>query len=363
MLERHFCEANQQRRGNSSRSMAERTTGQGLVSTVPLAVKEVEGGHRVKDAIVQEAESLSVALVGESDKRDRVVNIFKVLEDLKLAKLASRDDGDGKDTGSAGAAAAAASKDKHHEKIKPVNLVKDKNSGKRYIVDPLPSVIISITGDAQDMPDDHEFLECVEKLIGGGELELNREAASRAISMMTACSRAGIKKAVDTLRSKYQGAGDTEAKLSVVNMKPNEEVIPADLKEVISKLKEVTTNYKEVITAKLKALEAGSSVCMQVLLLLQVRMLELEAIKDVTLVESKKTLSYAFQNIASVRDVMLDVSNDTKEQFESLKKYQFKITDDDLAKPVISSKRLSKSRYISLLHLRVRLCACGVAHL
>jgi hypothetical protein len=128
---------------------------------------------------------LPVAFVGSSSSRNRSLDIFSVLSDLKLAtehiapaEKEPRDKSKPKDT----------------EKVKPPNQFKDKESSKTYVVNNRPSVIISITGDAQDLPDDHELHEGIEELlqfcqnglVNGDELHscfkvMSREDANRAI--------------------------------------------------------------------------------------------------------------------------------------------------------------------------------------
>jgi hypothetical protein len=284
-----------------------------------MSAKPKTKGEVVKEAIEKAAaqsgqsqdDRLSVALVGNSNERERVQNIFHVLKELKLAKafeeeriLVTLDDGNGKDTGSAGAVAAVAFKDKHHENSKPVNPVKvHKKSGQKYLVELPPSVIISITGDAQDMLGDGEFFECVDDVVaqlktlkdeGRVTLELNREAASRAIFVITANSR-------EAIRTKAGKAGGGELKLPL-----------------------------------------------QISKLLRERMEELDAMKNETFEVSedsnKKTykLGDAFKNFPSVRDIMLDVFKDKNDQFKRLTELQFNASDDK--NPVIPSKRLHKSR-------------------
>jgi len=269
-----------------------------------------KSGEDVKKSIDEEAKSksrkLSVALVG---KESTFVNIFHVLQQLNLAK--PFDDGKGKDAVGAGNDKI---KGKDKDKSKPVNLVKDKKSGQRYLVDPLPSVIISITGDAQDLPEDHEFVQGVDDLMRelgklNGEMKLNREAASRAISLMAANNKQKIKEAVDKLPKPEESKEDTKAASSELSM------------------------------------------CMQISLLLQARMRELEQMKDAKFTDSKNkeyTLKDAFKDRPSARDVMLNVLMDKDTQFKSLKEYRF--TDEDVegkmlkAKPVVISKRLPKAR-------------------
>jgi hypothetical protein len=273
-------------------------------------------GLDVQREILKDAQSknpdLSVALVGENKD---FVDLFYVLKQLKLAE--NFQDEVSKDTG-----AAKQDKDK---KLKPANpnMVKDKKTGQKYLVDPMPSVIISVTGDAQDMPEDHEFIASVDDLMkymgeSRGIFKLNREAASRAISMMTANKKDKISTAVEKIdKSDMEQAWKDKAKAA-----------------------------------------RSSSMCMQISLLLQVRMLELESMRDLTFKDSKKRdyiFSEAFKNYPSARDVMLNVSeDDTKDEkgnvekavqklFKTLNAYCF-TADDDEGKPVVTGKRLSKAR-------------------
>ena len=295
-----FVKANQHCQCGSSRSMSANPKTKGEV--VKKAIEEAQSDK-------SQGDRLSVALVGNSNERERVENIFQVLKELKLAKTfeeerihVTLDDGNGKTTtGSVGAGAAVASKDKHHDNSKPVNPVKvHKKSGQKYLVELPPSVIISITGDAQDMLGDGEFFECVDDVVaqlkklkveGHVTLELNREAASRAVFVMTANPREAIKKK----------AGGGELKLPL-----------------------------------------------QISKLLQERMKELDKMKnnefEVSEDSNKKTykLGDAFKDFASVRDIMLDVFKDINDQFKRLTELQFNASDDK--KPVIPTKRLQKSR-------------------
>jgi hypothetical protein len=128
-----------------------------------------------------ESFQLPVALVGSSS-RNMSLDIFSVLKDLKLAEPIDPPLKEPHDK----------SKPKDTEKVKPPNQFKDKESGKTYLVHNRPSVIISITGDAQDLPDDHELNEGLNDLLEffkndkdkddkDKELKLSREDATRAI--------------------------------------------------------------------------------------------------------------------------------------------------------------------------------------
>jgi len=256
-------------------------------------------GLDVQREILKDAQSknpdLSVALVGENKD---FVDLFYVLKQLKLAE--NFQDEVSKDTG-----AAKQDKDK---KLKPANpnMVKDKKTGQKYLVDPMPSVIISVTGDAQDMPEDHEFIASVDDLMkymgeSRGIFKLNREAASRAISMMTANKKEKIQQKIDEL-----GDRATDAK--------------------------------------------SSSMCLQISLLIQerIRALESKYNKDATFKDSDNcyhTFSDAFRDYPSARDVMLNVVEDKDKQIGSLKNYCFTADDEEAkGKPVVTGKRLSKAR-------------------
>jgi hypothetical protein len=117
-----------------------------------------------------------VAFVGSDVDK---LHIFNVLTELKLARLI----GPIPDHGSKEYKEAKA-KDK--EGPNP-NLFKDKATKSVYEVDNRPSVIISITGDAADLPEDHELEEAVTSLVDFCQKEklnkfvLSSEAAHRAI--------------------------------------------------------------------------------------------------------------------------------------------------------------------------------------
>jgi hypothetical protein len=279
-------------------------------------------GQEVQEEIRKAAQSknpdLSVAFVGEETD---FVDVFHVLKQLKLAENFH-------DEASKDAGAAKKDKDKELKKDKDKelktanpNVVKDKKTGQKYLVDPLPSVIISVTGDAQDMPEDHEFIASVDDLMkfmeeNGGVLKLNREAASRAISMMTANKKEKIQEKIDELVVKMGTAVEVQAR-----------------------------------RAKATAAKSSTSMCMQISLLIQERIRELQSNQDpkyTKFQDSKKhdhTFSDAFRDYPSARDVMLNVVEGIDKQFDSLKTYCFTADDrkerDD---PVVTGKRLSKAR-------------------
>ena len=297
-------------------------------------------GEKVKSAlesaIHSQGRQLSVALVGNNNN---FTNVFHVLgaDALKLAKpFKSKDPGAASAAFAAVATAAAAAavvvaavaagditaaaipgvaaKDKDQDKIKPVNMIIDKNSGLKYLVDPLPSVVISITGDAQDMPEDDDFIAAVEDLVEkvkGGSLELNREAASRAISNMTAYGKNSIEKAAEVV--------------------------------IVDKEQPQVKAFLE----REKAAGSRSSMCMQISLLLQLRMQKLEAMKDSPCTDSKQmtyTLGVIFKDDPSVRDVMLNVFKETQALFKDLAECWFsEHAGTTKVKPVVTSKRLPKA--------------------
>jgi hypothetical protein len=331
------------------------------------------GGEKLKKEIDDQSQSqgrqLSVALVGSKRDFGKSVNIFHVLEKLNLASpCVPSDDGKSQD---AAAVPAGAAKDQG-KKVETVNLVEDKESGLKYLVDPLPSVIISITGDAQDMPEDDEFVEAVDYLVknlrdSGGKLILNRVAASRAISMMTAYKDHEIKEAVDKLQL-CQSVNDLVAKLTMEKPPPppptrlirkkikeavNKPPLHQDVADVAEMLLSVTPNIEAASRAfvalkllKEKEGKVASSTCMRISLLLELRMKELEAMNHMTFVDSKSkrhTFCDAFNHFPSVRDVMLNVLKDPKTQFESLKEYRFPENDGSKVKSVHTSSQVPKA--------------------
>jgi hypothetical protein len=353
-----------------------------------MSAKEIDTGVGVKDDIVRQNPQLSVVLVGKplsGDGTFKSLNIFQALKDLNLARLRERvpvSTDDGKSKGAAADAPVAAKKKDKGEKIKPINLVKDKESGLKYLVDPLPSVIISITGDAQDMPEDDDFIKAADDLVesvkktlttSGEGLKLDRVAASRAISMMTAWKKEDIKEAVDKLPL-CNSAEDLMAKLTVEKPPPpsiktriknrtkeavdkpplphgaGDHVAPRTVGTKQAPIEAAASRAFDVIKDKQKELKAASSTCMQLSLLLQLRMQELEVMKHMTFFDNKGheyTLDHAFNHFPSARDVMLNVSKDAKVQFLRLKEYRFPESDGSnvVFKPVGSGK----SRYLSCL--------------
>ena len=238
---------------------------------------------------------LPVALVGSETKEMHSLDIFTVLCDLHLARPADQSDGEPQ--------AYVNSKSKgerdagQKDKRKPPNQIKDKESGKVYVMKNRPSVIISTTGDAQDLPDDDELTRGVDDLMSfcGNEqqglekwVKLSREAASRAILSNFMLKQDAIDKISFLLRERIKA-----------------------LNELFKEKKEENENFQ-------------------------------------------KNFEYP-----SVRDMMLNVEKPIDQQFKSLKDgFDFlnkthtnkKGTSGDLSnsdsqvEPVASAKRLSKAR-------------------
>jgi hypothetical protein len=260
---------------------------------------------------------LPVALVGSEAKEMYSFDIFTVLCDLHLARPADQSDGEPQ--------AYVKSKSKgerdagQKDKRKPPNQIKDKESGKVYVMKNRPSVIISITGDAQDLPDDDELTRGVDDLMSfcpneqGFEewAKLSREAASRAI---------------------------------LSNFMLSQDAIDEKLKA-----------FAESSNDRLKRTDGMK--CLQISFLLQER---IKALNE--LFKEKKEENENFQKnfeYPSVRDMMLNVEKPIDQQFKSLKDdFDFlkkkntnkKGTSGEFSnsnskvEPVASGKRLSKAR-------------------
>jgi hypothetical protein len=194
--------------------------------------------------------------------------------------------------------------------LKP-NQIKDEENGVVYQVDNRPSVIISITGDALDLPEDRELEEAVTsltKVCREKELQtfvLSSEVAHRAI-----------------------------------------------LANYVYREDQITKNYINVEEhkAKLESLKEVKS--MLISYLLEIRIQELEnRIKVQDEISPKIQLLSKCFKYASVRDVLLDISKKLEENVSrlwSLFNLPVPKLDKQLnlpqSEPVSSVKRLSKNR-------------------
>jgi hypothetical protein len=259
---------------------------------------------------------LPVAIVGS---QERSLDIFEVLSDLKLARTLNKDEVEARSKSKTKGERTGDVQDKR----KPENQIKDKESGKIYVVDSRPSVVISITGDAQDLPDDHDLNLCVDDITSFCEsreelsqkLTLNREAASRALLANCVYKPDVIDKAIAAAaaadRNKEAGQTSWDEKFN----------------------------------------RAKSSKCLQISLLIQQRILELrESFKDDPIFQDH----FAYP---SVRDVMLNVAKGIKEQYEFLEKH----IDVLKREPIASGKRLSKARSLCTVITNIQFELCSVA--
>jgi hypothetical protein len=260
-------------------------------------------GNAVELQMAFKEKGYPVAFIGSDVDK---LKIFNVLTELKLARLLGPIP--------------------DQEGLNP-NLFEDKATKCVYEVDNRPSVIISITGDAYDLPEDHELEEAVTlltKVCCENKLTfvLSSEAAHRAI---------------------------------LANYVYGEE--------------QITKNYitVEEHKAKLESLKKVKS--MLISYLLKIRIQELEnRIKVHDEISPKiQLLSKCFKYV-SVRDVLLNITKKLEENvyrlfsddfnFPELKvatqpKSFFGLDSDDdddldsdiyIPEPILSSKRLSKSR-------------------
>jgi hypothetical protein len=195
-----------------------------------------------------------------------------VLAELDLAQLVPRPELEQSKT-----------KDKEKVKFKDPNQFKDKESGERYIVGNRPSVIISITGDAADLPEDEHLARGVEDFLEFCKREqglhacfkLSREDAYSAFLSNNMCRDNEINEEV----LKFSGA---QSDADYVN------------------------KYK------------SGSKCLQISLLLQKRVIELNSSFKDKNSEHFKNFEYHFR-FPSVRDMLLNVKASIDKQLDSLK--------------------------------------------
>jgi hypothetical protein len=253
-----------------------------------------------------------VAFVGSDVDK---LHIFNVLTELKLARRI----GPIPDHGSKEYKEAKA-KDK--EGLNP-NRIKDKATKSVYEVDDMPSVIISITGDAADLPEDHELEEAV-------------------ASLTVFC------------RDKKR---ENKLKTFVLS---SEVAHRAILANYVYREEQITKNYIDLEEHKAKLESFKEVKSMLISYLLEIRIRELESrINDVNdeMRPKIRLLSKCFK-YASVRDVLLDISKKLEENvsrlwsgdfdFSELKEEAQPNSASDrqvyIPEPISSGKRLSKSR-------------------
>jgi hypothetical protein len=246
-----------------------------------------------------------VAFVG-SDKEK--LKIFNVLTELNLARLV-------------GPIPARGSKEEKEAKAKAkdgiqTNLFKDEATNNVYVVADKPSAIISITGDAVDLPEDHELEEAVASLTNIcrqqnlNKFVLSSEAAHRAILANYVCREDQIKKIYDS----------------------------DEHKELKVELRLEDTQFKS----------------MQIAHLLVIRIRKLCQNANAGIKENIDSLSKCFK-YPSVRDVLLDVTKPLEEIIKKLWSDDFDflelkgLTASNSAsnrevEPISCGKRLSKSR-------------------
>ena len=260
-------------------------------------------GNAVELQKVFQEKGYPVAFVGSDVDK---LHIFNVLEELKIARR------------------IGLIPDQDKDEIKP-NLFKDKATKSVYEVKDKPSVVISITGDAYDLPEDHELEEAVAFLTDFCRKEqrnnfvLSREAAHRAI-----------------------------------------------LANYVYREDHIKKNYIHVEEHKAK-LESFTRVkCMQIAYLLEIRIQELGGASTEEIKPKIQLLSNCFK-YASVRDVLLDITKKLEDNvsrlwwgdfnFPELKERELKETKRKtkspwsasdrevyIPEPISSGKRLSKSR-------------------
>jgi hypothetical protein len=252
-----------------------------------------------------------VAFVGSDEKK---LKIFNVLTELKLAHRV-------------GPIPARGSKEEKEAKAKAkegiqTNLFKDEETDSVYEVAVKPSAIISITGDAVDLPEDHELEKAVAFLTSVcpqqeqqelNKFELNSEAAHRAILANYVCREDQIKKIYDS----------------------------DEHKELDIELPPEHAQFKS----------------MQISYLLGIRIRKLRQNANAEIKDKIESLSKCFK-YPSVRDVLLDVTKPLEKIIQKLWSGDFDfselkgVTEPNsasnrevyIAEPISCGKRLSKNR-------------------
>ncbi len=256
--------------------------------------KEIEGlrpRHQNGDS------ALPVALVGREKSS---FDIFHVLQELKLARpLTPTEEEKLKEE-------KLKTKPKNPEEKsdkKSLNRIKDKDSGKSYVVDNKPSIIISVTGDAQDLPEDHDLTLGVDSLINF--FQKNQKDKANALQEWVILDR------------------ESACRAFLHNFVLNDETLEkAWIKEGFGEKKEANK-------------------CMKISYLLQKRIRELsDEFKD-DLKFRKKLFEYP-----SVRDVMLDVTKTINDAVEFVTT-QFGLDKGVGCEPNACGKRMSKKRCVN----------------
>ncbi len=237
-----------------------------------------------------------VAFVGSVEDK---LKIFNVLTELKLARrIRPIPDHDSKEYEEA--------KDKDQEGLNP-NLFKDKATNYVYEVRNKPSVIISITGDAADLPEDQELNQGVKNLMGfcikfdkDDKFPFCAEDARRALLLNYIHRKADIEKLLRAMKK--------EGSISVLSS------------------------------------AATDSKILQISYLLQVRIEDLDVNKRF---EEKYSKHFKYP---SVRDMLLNVNEDVYKQLTLLDNhFNFARQKEEGGRdiePIASVKRLPKSRRV-----------------
>jgi hypothetical protein len=264
-----------------------------------------QGGENVtlsgdaKDLQKELEDKRPIAFVGKDEKK---LHIFNVLAELKLASLIDPIPAEEKKKNKA--------KDK--EGLYP-NRFKDEVTDSIYEVSNKPSVIISITGDAVDLPDDRELDQGVEDLMKLCEKIRNAET--------------------------FPFSNEDARRALLSNYIWKEEEIQTKLTE----LKQLDTINKTRESEKFPV----DSKIFRISYLLQVRIEDLHRNA-----RFKETFLKNFK-YPSVRDMLLNIHEDLTAQLNALEKNFECFFDSQSAKrdivlePIASAKRISKSRRVS----------------
>ncbi len=254
------------------------------------------------------AQNYPVAFVGSGVETEKL-HIFNVLKELGLALPLHP-------IHPAGTKEAEKQKAIDEEEKKP-NTFKDKATEYVYKVDNKPSVIISITGDADELPDDHELEEGV---------------ASLRDFCLTQKQQCGI----------FLLSGDAAHRAILANYVHND-----------TKIDEANVVHKEDLESFLeqkKGAKKRSMKGLKISYLIQKRIKELSTLHTSKATETESQFSKIADSACfkypSVRDVLLDITQKTQYAVSRLfsLKFDFVLKPEAEAEPLSSGKRLPKSR-------------------
>jgi hypothetical protein len=282
-----------------------------------LGISATLKGNAVELQMAFKEKGYPVAFIGSDVDK---LKIFNVLTELKLARRIGP-------IPTRGSKEEEEAKAQDKDGLNP-HQIKDEATGCVYEVDNRPSVIISITGDAYDLPEDHELEEavtlltafCREKKLNS--FVLSREAAHRAI----------------LANYVYREEHITENYIDVV------EEHKAKL-ESLKKFKSMLISY--LLEIRIQELENRFKVQDEISQLLS-ECFKYVSVRDVLLNITKKledNVDRLFSGDFKFRELELKVATQKKKRFLTQPKSSFDLDSDFYEpEPILSSKRLSKSR-------------------